>query len=123
LRLQYAWVDYYSSLNNPIRHLPERYGTTVSANTNYIWWNAVPPAQYLVEWRSTAFPLHYSTARESVSMLWLRVASIALPWLETSETSELNTSRHNHRTIHSFFCISAADIQAAESIGISVFFN
>ena len=43
------------------RHLLERYSTTVPANTNYIWWNAVPPAKYLVERRSTAFPLHYST--------------------------------------------------------------
>jgi len=24
------------------RHLPERYSTTVPANTNYIWWNGVP---------------------------------------------------------------------------------
>jgi len=44
------------------QHLLERYSTTVLADTNCIWWNAVPPAKYLVEWRSTAFPLHHSTA-------------------------------------------------------------
>jgi len=49
------------------RHLPERYSATVPANTDYIWWNAVPPAIFLVEWRSTAFPLHYTTDRHSIS--------------------------------------------------------
>jgi len=41
--------------------LPERYSTTVPANTNYIWWNAVAPAQNLVERCFTALPHHYST--------------------------------------------------------------
>ena len=55
------------------RQLLERYSTTVPANTNYIWWNAVPPAKYLVERRSTAFPLHYSTGVTSKTYLQARI--------------------------------------------------